>query len=173
MRKDLGIARGDSLIDESRSYPNSIFRAIILGPYEKFHRRFVSGGENHVCVVGMSSGGVEVRTDSKKWTLAASPAGGDPMRRILGGNSRAWAGFLAFALLLGLMAVPASAQESGSILGTVKDTSGGTVPSAKVTIINADTNDMRSITTGEDGTYRVAGLRPGNYSVKVEKEGFK
>ena len=93
--------------------------------------------------------------------------------RMVGGRSHAWVCFLALALLLALMPIPASAQESGAILGAVKDTSGGTVPSAKVTVINADTNDMRTVTTGDDGAYRVAGLRPGNYSVKVEKEGFK
>ena len=93
--------------------------------------------------------------------------------RKVGGTRCTWAVFLAVALFLGLLAIPASAQETGAILGTVKDTSGGTVPSAKVTVTNTDTNDMRNITTGDDGSYRVAGLRPGNYSVKVEKDGFK
>ena len=80
---------------------------------------------------------------------------------------------MAFALILGWMAVPASAQESGTILGTVKDASGGTVPSAKITVTNTDTNEMRTVNTSEDGSYRVPGLKPGNYSEKVEKEGFK
>ena len=93
--------------------------------------------------------------------------------KAVGGMVRIWAGFLTLALILGLMAIPASAQESGTILGTVKDTSGGSVPAAKVTVTNTDTNDMRTVTTDDDGTYRVAGLRPGRYSVKVEKEGFK
>src|SRR5712671_1307293 len=112
--------------------------------------------------------------DLKKWALAASPAGGDAMnRRKMGGSRCTWVVFLTITLFLGLLAIPASAQESGAILGTVKDTSGGTVPTAKVTVTNTDTNDMRNITTGDDGSYRVAGLRPGSYSVKVEKEGFK
>ena len=93
--------------------------------------------------------------------------------KTVGGVVRIWAGFLTLALILGLMAIPASAQESGTILGTVKDTSGGSVPAAKVTVTNTDTNDMRTVTTDDDGTYRVAGLRPGRYSVKVEKDGFK
>jgi hypothetical protein len=71
------------------------------------------------------------------------------------------------------MAVPASAQESGTILGTVRDASGGTVPAAKITITNTATNEMRIANTAEDGSYRVPGLKPGTYSEKVEKDGFK
>jgi hypothetical protein len=91
----------------------------------------------------------------------------------LGGGFRIWAGFLAIALFVGLMAIPASAQESGSILGTVRDSSGGTVPGAKVTITNTDTSDSRTVTTADDGAYRSSGLRPGVYTLKVEKDGFK
>ncbi len=80
---------------------------------------------------------------------------------------------LTAVLLLSLVAVPASAQEAGTILGVVKDSSGGAVPQAKITITNTDTNDTRDVTTGDDGAFRVPGLRPGHYSVKVEKEGFK
>jgi hypothetical protein len=80
---------------------------------------------------------------------------------------------LAALLVLSVIAVPASAQQAGTILGVVKDTSGGTVPQAKVTITNTDTNDMRDVTTGDDGAFRVPGLRPGHYSVKIEKDGFK
>ena len=91
----------------------------------------------------------------------------------VGGAFRVWGAILAFALFLGLMAAPASAQESGAILGTVRDTSGGTVPTAKVTVTNTDTNELRTVNSGEDGAYRVPGLKPGNYSVRVEKDGFK
>jgi hypothetical protein len=80
---------------------------------------------------------------------------------------------LTVLLVFSLIAVPASAQEAGTILGTVKDTSGGTVPQAKITITNTDTNDARQATTGDDGAYRVPGLRPGHYTVRIEKDGFK
>ena len=80
---------------------------------------------------------------------------------------------LAALLVLSLIAVPASAQEAGTILGVVKDSSGGAVPQAKITITNTDTNETREVTTGDDGAFRVPALRPGHYSVKVEKEGFK
>src|SRR5713226_2443558 len=86
-----------------------------------------------------------------------------------------------YSFLLGLgilfvlltMACPAAAQEAGTILGVVRDASGGTVPDARITITNVDTSEMRTAATGVDGAFRVPALRPGHYSVKVEKDGFK
>lgn len=61
----------------------------------------------------------------------------------------------------------------GTILGTVTDASGGAVPGATVTIKNLDTGLTRTVTTSDDGSYAVPELPIGNYSVTVEKEGFK
>ncbi len=78
------------------------------------------------------------------------------------------------ALLLLVVGAPAFAQlPSGTILGVVKDSTGGSVPDAQVTLTNVDTNSVRTTTTGADGAYRVPALQPGHYSVKVEKNGFK
>ena len=84
-------------------------------------------------------------------------------------SCRVWAGVLVFMLILGWMAVPASAQTSGVILGTVKDASGAAVPAANITITNTDTTEARTVTTGDDGAFRAPGLPPGHYSVKVER----
>jgi hypothetical protein len=73
-----------------------------------------------------------------------------------------------------LWAIPSSTQTSqGTILGTVKDPSGGAIAGATVTITNTGTNDTRTATTGADGEYRVPALQPGLYTVKVETAGFK
>ncbi len=80
---------------------------------------------------------------------------------------------LTVALALLLTATPMFAQTAGVILGVVKDSSGGSVPDAKVTVTNTGTNDTRSTTSGDDGAWRVPGLNPGNYTVKIEKDGFK
>jgi hypothetical protein len=77
------------------------------------------------------------------------------------------------ALFLTITTIPALAQSSSTILGVVKDTSGGSVPDATVTITSVETNSVRTATTGADGEYRVPGLQPGHYNVKVEKSGFK
>src|SRR5260370_25012833 len=78
-----------------------------------------------------------------------------------------------FALMLILASIPAFAQSSGTILGVVKDTSGGTVPEAKVTIVNTETTQSRTVTTSDDGAFRVPALPVGHYNVRIEKEGFK
>src|ERR1019366_10506205 len=80
----------------------------------------------------------------------------------------------AMALILFLVAIPVFAQlATGTILGVVKDSSGGTVAGAAVTIVNTETNQSRSLTTGEDGAYHFPGTLVGHYTVKIEKEGFK
>jgi hypothetical protein len=77
------------------------------------------------------------------------------------------------ALIFFLAVSSAVAQSTGTILGLVKDQSGGVVPDAAVTIVNADTSQSRTATTGSDGAYRVPALQVGHYSVKFEKTGFK
>jgi hypothetical protein len=88
-------------------------------------------------------------------------------------NFRIFAAAVALFLMV-VMGVPAFAQQSiGTILGIVKDTSGGTVPQAKVTVTNTETNESRTADTGDDGAYRFPALKPGHYIVKIEKDGFK
>ena len=93
--------------------------------------------------------------------------------RFANGGYRRFAWVVAMVLLLLLVPKPSLAQSTGTILGTVKDSSGGVVPQAKVTIVNTDTNDTRTATTGDDGSFRFPALVAGHYSVRVEKEGFK
>jgi len=61
----------------------------------------------------------------------------------------------------------------GTILGSVTDSSGAAVPGATVTIKNVDTGLVRTVTTSDDGSYAAPELPIGNYSVSVEKTGFK
>jgi outer membrane receptor protein involved in Fe transport len=61
----------------------------------------------------------------------------------------------------------------GTILGSVTDTSGAAVPGATVTIKNVDTGLVRTAITSDDGSYSAPELPIGNYSVSVEKAGFK
>ena len=82
--------------------------------------------------------------------------------------------FWAFGLILFLIAVPVFAQlATGTILGVVKDTSGGTVAGANVTVTNTETTQTRTVTTEADGSYRFPGVPAGHYTVKIEKDGFK
>jgi hypothetical protein len=76
-------------------------------------------------------------------------------------------------LILLVMASPVLAQSTGSILGTVKDSSGATVSGATVTVQNMDTGTKRTTMTGDDGTYNVPNLEPGHYQVQALLTGFK
>src|SRR5258705_953264 len=61
----------------------------------------------------------------------------------------------------------------GRISGTVKDSNGGAVPNATVTITNAATNLVRTVTTDADGFYTATNLPVGTYTILVARDGFK
>ena len=84
---------------------------------------------------------------------------------------RVFAIAIAAFLLLSFPMLVAQLSTS-SILGTVKDASGATVPGATITITNSGTNVVRTTVTNGDGSYRVDALQPGTYSIKIEKLGF-
>jgi len=67
------------------------------------------------------------------------------------------------------------AQEiTGSIVGTVTDSSGAIISGALVTTTNTDKNvDVRTVTTNQNGYYVVTFLPIGHYAVRVEAKGFK
>lgn len=62
--------------------------------------------------------------------------------------------------------------ESGTINGTVKDSTGASVPNAAVTIRNIGTQTARTVQTSESGQYTVFGLAPGRYEVSVTSGNF-
>jgi len=72
-----------------------------------------------------------------------------------------------------LLWTPASAQTLGTITGDVKDSSGGTVPGATVTVQNVGTNALRTQQSNETGAFSFPALPPGEYLVKAELQGFK
>ncbi len=64
------------------------------------------------------------------------------------------------------------ATASGSIIGTVTDSTGAAIPSATVTVNNLATGAKRNTTTNAQGEYRFDLLTPGNYSLSVQSPGF-
>ncbi|MBI1356151.1 MAG: TonB-dependent receptor plug domain-containing protein [Acidobacteria bacterium] len=73
-----------------------------------------------------------------------------------------------------LAAVAANAQSFTSRLdGTVTDPSGAAVPGVQVTLQNANTGQVRTEETNENGFYRFSALGPGTYDVTVESPGFQ
>src|SRR6185437_6023755 len=65
------------------------------------------------------------------------------------------------------------AQDTASIVGTVTDASGAAVADARVTLINAATQFTRTLATNSDGQYVASAIPPGEYEVRVEKQGFQ
>jgi hypothetical protein len=76
------------------------------------------------------------------------------------------------ALLL-LVTSMAGQTTSATILGTVFDSSGAVIPSAKITVVNLGTNQARTEVTNSSGDYIVQDLVAGMYQVRVEAAGFK
>ena len=82
---------------------------------------------------------------------------------------------LVLVALLTVFSVIASGQETtGSISGTITDSSGAIVKGAVVTLTNTDRGqDVRTLTTNSAGFYAATSLPLGTYTVKVTAGGFK
>ncbi len=76
-------------------------------------------------------------------------------------------------VLLLLGAVCASAQGTGSIVGTVTDPSGSVIAGAKITATDAGTGAARSATSNGEGYYIISLLRPSQYNLSVSASGFR
>src|SRR4051812_8559846 len=73
-----------------------------------------------------------------------------------------------------LMAASAWSQvTTGTISGTVSDSSGGVLAGAKVTIQNEDTGISRTVTADNGGRYSAPSLALGNYRVTAAMDGFQ
>src|SRR3954465_9802904 len=80
---------------------------------------------------------------------------------------------LAFLCLLSAGVAPALAQfDTAAVVGIVRDSSAAIVPGAKVTLTSAETGISVSKTTGADGNFEFAAVKPGMYVVTAEKTGF-
>ncbi len=79
---------------------------------------------------------------------------------------------LVFLILL--LAVPALFAQSGngSLVGHVTDESGAALPGVTLAATNVATGFTRSTVTAADGSYRLAALPPGTYTVTTDLSGF-
>src|SRR5687768_4869738 len=75
---------------------------------------------------------------------------------------------------ISFMCISTAAQGTTSrVTGTVTDGAGAAVPGATVTLTNDGTNASMTTTTSDSGDYIFDLIQPGNYTVSVEKAGFK
>ncbi|MGA3350801.1 MAG: carboxypeptidase regulatory-like domain-containing protein, partial [Candidatus Sulfotelmatobacter sp.] len=67
----------------------------------------------------------------------------------------------------------AAVAQTGSMAGTVSDTSGAVIQGAEITVRNLATNESHQASSSSTGTYTLSNLPVGAYEVTVKKEGFK
>ncbi len=88
-------------------------------------------------------------------------------------SSRKFAQYVVAGAILTAVAGSAGAQTSlGILAGVARDQTGAAVPNAKVTIINEQNGQKRSITSQADGAYRFDAISVGMYSIDVQAAGF-
>src|SRR5579864_9272979 len=72
------------------------------------------------------------------------------------------------------LGLPLFAQvNTGRILGTVTDQTGGVIAGAMVTVTNSQTGVARNLTTDQSGEYNAPNLLPGTYTVRATSMGFQ
>lgn len=63
--------------------------------------------------------------------------------------------------------------QTGTVSGTVADSSGSAVPGAKVALKNSETGQTREIEANDQGVFYVDKVWPGIYTVTITKSGFR
>jgi hypothetical protein len=77
-------------------------------------------------------------------------------------------------MIILLSATPSAAQVLyGSLVGTVQDSSGSSVPGALVSIRQTETGLTRVATSGDSGSFTFPTLAGGTYDITVSKPGFQ
>jgi hypothetical protein len=82
---------------------------------------------------------------------------------------------IGFIVLITLLASGVAGAQTfrGAIEGTVTDSTGAAVPGAKITVTSSETGLTREAQTDNFGSYRLAELPVGTYSVTASKSGFR
>src|SRR5262249_19736082 len=62
---------------------------------------------------------------------------------------------------------------TGTISGSVIDTTGNAISGATVTLINERVNDKRTLATNQEGAFIFSTLQPGIYTIRIESQGFR
>jgi hypothetical protein len=76
-------------------------------------------------------------------------------------------------IAIAALSICAFAQNSGSITGTVKDSTGLVIPGAAVTVVEQATAFRQSTTSGAEGNFIFPQLPAGTYTLTAESKGFK
>src|SRR5215472_2700401 len=61
---------------------------------------------------------------------------------------------------------------TGEVAGVITDPTGAVVSGASVTLKSSDTGEEYRAVTAASGSYSISPVRPGRYTLTVEKQGF-
>ncbi len=76
-------------------------------------------------------------------------------------------------LVTWVAAVPALAQSTATLRGTVTDAQGAALPGASITVRNQLTGEERTTVSDKEGTYHVPALAPGLYRLEAKLDKFQ
>jgi hypothetical protein len=76
-------------------------------------------------------------------------------------------------MILSAAMLAAQTTGTGTLVGSISDSSGAVIAGAKVTVVNIDTSFVSETVASAEGSYQVPYLTPGNYRLSVEAAGFK
>lgn len=79
-----------------------------------------------------------------------------------------------FVLCFAAFGRSARAQSTtGSVVGSIADSTGSVIPNATITLTNNATGDKRTVITADSGDYQFLSIPPGEYTLTVEAQGFR
>jgi hypothetical protein len=79
---------------------------------------------------------------------------------------------LLFTFVVGIASLAAQVT-SGTVVGSVRDSSGGVIPGATVTLVSATRGTTIDTTTNENGDFTFPNAPGDTYTVRVTMDGFK
>lgn len=89
------------------------------------------------------------------------------------GSSACRAALAVLFLAVGLRSPVHAQRETASIRGSVTDPTGAVISDATVRLVDADRGTKTQVVTNSGGFYTFLSIRPGPYTMEVEKAGFK
>lgn len=87
-------------------------------------------------------------------------------------STACWAAVVGLMLFFLSQGIPAVAQALGGITGIVTDSTGAVIPGAQIEVTNEASGVLAKASSTQAGSFSVAALQPGTYTVRVSASGF-
>lgn len=87
-------------------------------------------------------------------------------------NRSSFLAFLLLFLIFVVVSVAHAQSNTGTILGTVQDDTGASVPDAVIVVKSLGTGEERIIKSDGNGAFNFSNLQVGHYSIAITRDGF-